>query len=88
MLRVKFGRFLCVVGRVVQVALRCMSVVSRSQMVPSFVMLRRFLVVLCGVFVVFGRLAMVFRCLLGHRVLSSLRVSEPQGGCAPMVKQI
>ena len=70
MFRVKLGRFCCMVGCMVQVALCGVSVVSRSQMIASFVMLRRFMMMPSGMFVVLCCFAMMFCCFLRHRVIS------------------
>jgi hypothetical protein len=66
MFRVTLGGFGCMVGCMVLVALCGVGMVSRSLMVTSFVMLRRFMMMPGGVFVMMCRAAMVFRCFLRH----------------------
>jgi hypothetical protein len=65
---VTLGGFCCMVGCMVVVALGGVSVVSRSLMVTSFVMSRRFMMMSGSVFQMISRVAMVFCCFLGHRV--------------------
>ena len=65
---VTLGGFCCMVGRMVVVALGGVSVVSRSLMVTSFVMPRRFMMMPGSVFQMMCRVAMVFYCFFGHRV--------------------
>jgi hypothetical protein len=66
MFRVKLGRLCRMVGCMMQVTLRHMRVVRCCFVVASFVMVRRFVMMPNGMFVVFGCLAMVFCCFLRH----------------------
>lgn len=78
MLRMKLGCFRRVVGCVVQVTLRRVRVVSCCLMVAGFVMLRRFHMMLGGLFVVMRRFVMVFRCFLRHICSPFLRLPGPR----------
>ena len=77
MFRMKLGRLRRMVGCVVQVALRGVSVVSRSLMVASFVMLRRLMMMLGGMFMVLCCFAMVFSCFLRHIFFSFSKTFGP-----------
>jgi hypothetical protein len=71
MLDVRFCRFGRVVGSVVRVTMSCMSVMPRRQVIPTFVVFCSFAMVPRGMFVVFGRLAMMFRSFFAHLLFSS-----------------
>jgi hypothetical protein len=75
---VKLGGFCRVVGGMVQVTLRHVSVVSCCFVVVSFMMFGRFVMVPNGMFVMFCCLAMVFCCFLGHIAFSSGRSLGPR----------
>ena len=84
--RMEFGRFRRMVGGVMQVTLRCVSVVSGSLMVASLVMLSRFMMMHGCVFVVLCCFSMVFCCFLGHKASFFKTTTGPRGDCALVVK--
>lgn len=75
-LDVQLCRFPGVVGCVLQMALRCVRVVSRSFMVAGLVMAGGLPMVRCRMLMVFGGFNVMFRCLLRH-VASKLLQSCP-----------
>ena len=84
--RVQLGRFRRMMGCVVEVTLRRVSMMSRFLMVGSVMVFCRFMMMLGGMFVVLRCLAMVLCCFLGHTVFSFSMISRPQGDWALMVK--
>jgi hypothetical protein len=61
------GRFRAMVRCVVQVSLCAMGVMSGCFVGARLMVLGRFAMMPCGVFVMLGCLVMVLGCLLGHR---------------------
>ena len=80
---VELGGFRRVMGCVVKVTLRRVSMVSRFLMVGSFMVLRRFLMMFGGMFVMLCCFAMVFRCFFGHIAFSFRRFCRPRGAVGP-----
>lgn len=66
--RVRLARMLTVFLSLRRMTVRGVSVVRRFFVIASIVMFRRFRMMLCGVGMVFGGLAMVLSCFLGHCV--------------------
>jgi hypothetical protein len=81
--RVKLGRFRRMMGCVVKVTLRRVSMVSRFLMVVSFMVLRRFMMMPGSMFVVLCCFAMVFRCFFGHIAFSFRRSGGPEERLGP-----
>jgi hypothetical protein len=65
-----FGCFRSVVHGVFVVAAGQVGMMCRGLMFSRFMVLSGFLVVSCGVFVMLGRLMMMFSCFLGHAFFS------------------
>jgi hypothetical protein len=76
---VRLGCFRRVVRRMVQVPLRAVRVVSRSLVLPRFVMCRRFPMMSRCVFVVLRCLVMMIRRFFRHGVLHANRFSVREG---------
>jgi hypothetical protein len=77
-LRVKLSGFRRVMGCVVKVTLRRVSMVSRFLMVGSFMVLCRFMMMLGGLFVMLCCFAMMFCCFFGHITFSFRRSAGPE----------
>jgi hypothetical protein len=82
MLDVRLGSFRGVMRGMMKMPLRRMSVVGGRFVVPSFVMLGRFAMMLCRVVVMLRRFGVVLRCLLGH-MSSLVRSGQTDAGRLP-----
>ena len=76
--RVQLGRFRRMMGCVVEVTLRRVSMMSRFLMVGSVMVFCRFMMMLGGMFVVLCCFAMVFCCFFGHIAFSFKRSAGPE----------
>jgi len=73
LVHVMLGGFCRMMLRVQMMPMRYMGVMAGGLVIPGFMMFRRVTMMLCGVFVVLGRLAVMFGALLGHANLSGAR---------------
>ena len=73
---VGFGGFDGVMGGVMKMAIGDFGMVRGEMMVGIFVVTRRFAMMACGVFVMFGCFEMMLGCLFGHLLLLDVGPEE------------